>query len=221
MTFLRIIVITFLINVLVIFNVFHTYVQAQAYARENTILVLGDSLSAAYGIKIEHGWVNLLRNRLDNYSEDQQWNVVNASVSGETTAGGLARLPRLIEEYQPVLCIIELGANNGLRGQSTSLMKQNLEEMIKQCSVSGSSLLLGIKLPPNYGEKYTQAFHQVYSDLAIVCEIPLVPFLLEGIALKDEYLQADRLHPTAEAQPIILENVWPLFEEWLEEWLEK
>ena len=195
-----------------IFNFCHT----QAYAGKNTILVLGDSLSAAYGIEIERGWVNLLRNRIDHYSEDQQWNVVNASVSGETTAGGLARLPRLIEEYQPVLCIIELGANNGLRGQSTTHMHQNLEEMIKQCNVSGTSLLLGIKLPPNYGEKYTQAFHQVYSDLANECEIPLVPFLLEGIALQDKYLQADRLHPTAEAQAIILENVWPTLEEWLE-----
>lgn len=221
MTFLRIVAITFLINVLATFNVCHTYAQTQAYARENTILVLGDSLSAAYGIEIERGWVNLLRNRIGNYSEDRQWNVVNASVSGETTAGGLARLPALLQKHQPVLCIIELGANNGLRGQSTVLMQQNLEEMIKQCNLSGTSILLGIKLPPNYGEKYTQAFHQVYSDLANACDIPLVPFLLEGIALNDEYLQADRLHPTAQAQPIILENVWPLLEEWLDEWLEK
>jgi acyl-CoA thioesterase-1 len=204
MTFLRIVIITFLSA----FNLCH--------AKDNTILVLGDSLSAAHGIEIERGWVNLLRNRIDNYSEDKQWNVVNASVSGETTAGGLARLPLLIEEYQPVLCIIELGANNGLRGQPTTFMQQNLEEMVKQCSVSGTSLLLGIKLPPNYGEKYTQAFHQVYSDVANGCDIPLVPFLLEGIALKDEYLQADRLHPTAEAQPIILENVWSTLEKWLD-----
>jgi len=179
-------------------------------------LVLGDSLSAAHGIEIERGWVNLLQNRIDNYSEDKQWNVVNASVSGETTAGGLARLPDLIEKYQPVLCIIGLGANNGLRGQLTTLMQQNLEKMVKQCSVSGTSLLLGIKLPPNYGEKYTQAFHQVYLDIANKCDIPLVPFILDGIALKDEYLQADRLHPTAEAQAIILENVWPTLEEWLD-----
>ena len=136
---------------MVTFSVCHT----QAYARENTILVLGDSLSAAYGIEIERGWVNLLQNRIDNYSEDQQWNVVNASVSGETTAGGLARLPALLQKHQPMLCIIELGANNGLRGQSTALMQQNLEEMIKQCSLSGTSILLGIKLPPNYCLLYT------------------------------------------------------------------
>ena len=204
MTFLRIVIITFLISI----NVSH--------AKDHTILVLGDSLSAAYGIEIERGWVNLLLNRLDNYSEDKQWNVVNASVSGETTAGGLARLPHLITELQPVLCIIELGANNGLRGQSTTLMQQNLEEMVKQCSISGTSILLGIKLPPNYGEKYTQAFHQVYADVSNTCDIPLVPFLLEGIALNDNYLQADRLHPTAEAQAIILENVWPTLEKWLD-----
>jgi len=208
MTFLRIVIITSL----AIYNLCH----ADAYARDNTILVLGDSLSAAYGIDIELGWVNLLRNRLDNYSEDQQWNVVNASVSGETTAGGLARLPALLENHRPVLCIIELGANNGLRGQPTALMQHDIEDMVKRCSVTGTSILLGIKLPPNYGEKYTQAFHQIYIDIAKECDIPLVPFLLNGIALKDEYLQADRLHPTAEAQPIILENVWPTLEKWLE-----
>ncbi len=204
MIFLRIVVISFLTA----FNLCH--------AKDNTILILGDSLSAAYGIEIEHGWVNLLHDHLDNYSEDQQWNVVNASVSGETTAGGLARLPHLLEQYQPVLCIIELGANNGLRGQSTTLMRQHLEQMVKQCSATGTSLLLGIKLPPNYGEKYTQSFHQVYSDIASKCDIPLVPFLLEGIALQDKYLQEDRLHPTADAQAIILENVWPTLEKLLD-----
>jgi len=204
MIFLRIVV----IFILTAFNLCH--------AKDNTILVLGDSLSAAYGIEIEHGWVNLLHNHLDNYSEDQQWNVVNASVSGETTAGGLARLPHLLEQYQPVLCIIELGANNGLRGQSTTLMRQHLEQMVKQCSATGTSLLLGIKLPPNYGEKYTQSFHQVYSDIASKYDIPLVPFLLEGIALQDKYLQEDRLHPTADAQAIILENVLPTLEKLLD-----
>ena len=201
MMLLRFIVIYFL----TIFNFCH--------AKDSTILVLGDSLSAAYGIEIEHGWVNLLRNRLDHYSEDRQWNVVNASVSGETTAGGLARLPNLIRQYQPVLCIIELGANNGLRGQSTSLVQNDLDQIVKKCSESGTSLLLGIKLPPNYGEKYTQAFHQIYTNVANKNNIPLVPFLLDGIALQDKYLQADRLHPIAEAQPLILENVWPILSE--------
>jgi len=211
MTFLRIVIITFLINFLAIFLATFNVCHAHSHARDNTILVLGDSLSAAYGIEIEHGWVSLLHDRLDNYSEDKQWNVVNASVTGETTAGGLARLPDLIEKYHPVLCIIELGANNGLRGQSTSLMQDNLEQMVKQCGSSGTSVLLGIRLPPNYGEKYTQAFHQTYIEVASKYDIPLVPFLLEGIALNDEYLQADRLHPTADAQTFILENVWPTF----------
>lgn len=187
-----------------------------AHAKQNTILVLGDSLSAAHGIEIEQGWVNLLRNRLQNYNENRQWNVVNASISGETTTGGLARLPKLIEIYQPVLCIIELGANNGLRGQSTVLMKDNLDQIVKQCNKSGTSLLLGIKLPTNYGKKYTQAFDRIYTDVASENNISLVPFLLEGIALQDKYLQADRLHPTAEAQTLILDNVWPVLNEILE-----
>ena len=204
MMLLRFIVIYFLTT----FNFCH--------AKDSTILVLGDSLSAAYGIEIEHGWVSLLRNRLDHYSEDRQWNVVNASVSGETTTGGLARLPDLIRQYQPVLCIIELGANNGLRGQSTSLVQNDLDQIVKKCSESGTSLLLGIKLPPNYGEKYTQAFHQIYPNVANENNIPLVPFLLDGIALQDKYLQADRLHPIAEAQPLILENMWPILSEILE-----
>ena len=212
MTFLRMISNTLLTILVVTVNLFYVHV----HAREHTILVLGDSLSAAYGIEIEHGWVNQLRDRMEHYSEDKQWNVVNASVSGETTSGGLARLPDLLTKYQPVLCMIELGANNGLRGQPTALMRNNLEQIIKQCAVTGTSILLGIKLPPNYGEKYTQAFHQVYIDLANECGIPLVPFLLDGIALNDKYLQADRLHPTKEAQAIILENVWPTLKKWLD-----
>ncbi|MGH1537375.1 MAG: arylesterase [Gammaproteobacteria bacterium] len=205
MTLLRIVFITILTSFLAAFNLSY----ADTNASNNTILVLGDSLSAAYRIEIEHGWVNLMRDRLDNYSEDEQWNVVNASVSGETTAGGLARLPSLIDKHKPVLCIIELGANNGLRGQSIILMQDNLQDMISLCGKSGISLLLGIKLPSNYGKKYTQAFHQVYIDLAKKNNILLVPFLLEGIALEDKFLQTDRLHPTVEAQKLILENVWP------------
>ena len=176
----------------------------------NSILVLGDSLSAAYGIDSELGWVNLLQQRLnEKYSESNKWNIINASVSGETTAGGLARLPKLIDLHQPVLCIIGLGANDGLRGQSTSLMHNHLDQMIQYCHHSGTAFLLGIKLPPNYGDKYTQAFEKVYFDLANQYDIPLIPFLLKDVALEDEYMQNDGLHPTAEAQPIILENVWP------------
>jgi len=182
---------------------------------ENTIIILGDSLSAAYGIELEQGWVNLLRHRLKDHNKNNSWNVVNASISGDTTAGGLARLANLLNKYKPVLCIIALGANNGLRGQSLKLMRDELNEMVRQCNSIGSSLLIGIKLPPNYGEKYTQAFHNIYSDVAKQHHIPLVPFLLDGIALQDKFFQQDRLHPTAEAQPIILDNVWPVLEETL------
>lgn len=182
-------------------------------ANENTIIILGDSLSAAYGIELEQGWVNLLRHRLKNYTQNFEWKVVNASVSGDTTVGGLARLPNLIHRYKPVLCIIALGANNGLRGQSLSLMQSNLDEMVKRCNLAGTAFLIGIKLPPNYGKKYTLAFHQIYANVAKQNNISYTPFLLGGIALQDKYFQADRLHPTAEAQPLILENVWAELED--------
>ncbi len=203
--------------VFLIYIVSFTYCYANENVRENTILVLGDSLSAAYGIDIEHGWVNLLQQRInEKYPKDNKWHVVNASVSGETTAGGLARLPNLLETHEPVLCIIELGANNGLRGQSTQLMKQHLDQILNLCNEVGSSLLLGIKLPPNYGQKYTQSFEQVFTDLATDYDIPFVPFILDGVALKIDYMQKDGLHPTAEAQKIILENVWPVLDQKLQ-----
>lgn len=183
---------------------------APGYAKENTILVLGDSLSAAHGIELEQGWVSLLQNRLDqNYNEDAAWKVVNASVSGETTAGALARLPDLLDQHQPDLCVLELGANNGLRGQSVSLMQEHLNAMIQQCKEHGAVLLLGIKLPPNYGKKYTEEFHRSYVSLAKKNNIPIVPFILDGIALEEKYMQTDGLHPNAEAQLLILENMWP------------
>lgn len=178
--------------------------------KANTILVMGDSLSAAYGIDLDQGWVNLMNNKLDQIqNDDTVWNVVNASVSGETTAGALARLPDLLKKHQPALCIIELGANDGLRGQSVSQMREHLNQMITQCRVYGEVLLLGMKLPPNYGLKYTASFNQSYTDIAEKNDIPLVPFMLEGIAVDENYFQADQFHPTAKAQSIILANIWP------------
>ena len=174
----------------------------------NTILVIGDSLSAAYGLNTEQGWVNLLRHKLSSYDQNTDWNVINASISGDTSASGLLRLNQLLDEHQPVLCILALGANDGLRGLSITNLRNNLDSMVKQCNSSGESLLVGIKLPPNYGNKYTQAFHQVYEDIVKLNNISYVPFMLEGFALKDDYFQADGLHPTSEAQPIILENIW-------------
>lgn len=191
---------------IVLLNVAYADDISKRTPQENTIIILGDSLSAAYGIQRDQGWVNLLRNRLNN--NDPRWNVINASISGDTTSGGVARLGRLLNQYQPVLCIIALGANDGLRGQSLALMQDNLNKMVKQCNKTGTSLLLGIKLPPNYGEKYTEAFHQVFFDVAESSNISYVPFMLKGIALEEKYFQADRLHPTAEAQPKILDNIW-------------
>ena len=172
------------------------------------VLVVGDSLSAEYGIETGKGWVNLLHNRLQEQDVSSKWSVVNASISGDTTAGGVDRLPKLIENIQPVLCIIALGANDGLRGLPIDAMQNNLDNMVKQCQTTGTSLLVGMHLPPNYGKAYTNAFHQVYANVAENNKIMHVPFMLEGIALQDKYFQADRLHPTAEAQPIILENIW-------------
>ena len=181
-----------------------------AQAMTKTILVLGDSLSAAHGIELERGWVHLLRDRLKQIPPgDGQWRVVNASVSGETTAGGLARLPALLDRHKPELCIIGLGANDGLRGLSIEQMRLHLGRMIAECRKYGKILLLGMKLPPNYGRKYTEAFDRSFTAVAGQNNIPLVPFLLEGVAIEEKYIQADGLHPTAEAQAIILENIWP------------
>lgn len=181
------------------------------------ILVVGDSLSAEFGIETGKGWVNLLHNRLQEQDTSSKWTVVNASISGDTTAGGLDRLPKLIDSYQPVLCIIALGANDGLRGLAIDVMQNNLDNMVKQCQTSGTSLLIGMHLPPNYGKTYTNAFHQVYATVAESNEVRYVPFMLDGIALQDKYFQADRLHPTAKAQPIILENIWTQLEDLLQQ----
>ncbi len=173
---------------------------------------MGDSLSAAYGIELEQGWVNLLQNKLNQTQADETlWHVVNASVSGETTAGALVRLPALLDKHKPQLCIIELGANDGLRGLPLDDMQENLHKMIDQCSEYGQILLLGMRLPPNYGKHYTEAFEQSYAHLVKNNHITFVPFLLEGFAIDKKYFQADGFHPTAEAQEKILANVWPAF----------
>lgn len=180
------------------------FVPASAFAGKAKILVMGDSLSAAHNIDIKAGWVSLLRERLDG----NKLQLINASISGETTAGGRARLPALLEKHQPELCIIELGANDGLRGQSIKKMQGNLDKMISQCKEHGQVLLLGIWLPPNYGKAYTNAFRAAYPHLAQKHQVPLIPFFLEGVADNLEYMQADGLHPNELGQPVILENVW-------------
>jgi acyl-CoA thioesterase I len=178
---------------------------------------MGDSLSAAYGIELDQGWVNLLHRKLEQmHKHDNPWNIINASVSGETTAGALARLPELLNEYKPALCILELGANDGLRGLSISRMREHLNAMTTQCKAYGDVLLLGIRLPPNYGKKYTEAFDQSFTLVAVKHNIPIVPFILDGIALEENYMQADGFHPTAKAQEIILDNIWPTLSNILE-----
>lgn len=189
-----------------------THKAIAADEQEIKILVMGDSLSAAYGIPKELGWVNLLRNELgDNYS------VINASISGETTGGGLAALPKHLQEYHPKLVILELGANDGLRGFPIPRIKSNLEAMIELSHESGARvLLIGIHILPNYGRRYTESFYSVFEELASEYALGFVPFLLAGVALKPELMQNDQLHPTVEAQPQLLQNVLPQLEQELE-----
>jgi acyl-CoA thioesterase-1 len=172
---------------------------------------MGDSLSAAYGIDLEQGWVNLLKNKLKHeQNEGKSWNIINASVSGETTAGALARLPKLLDKHKPRICIVELGANDGLRGMPLNTMQDNLNEMITLCQQYGDILLIGMLLPPNYGEKYTEEFRQAFKFLSKNNEVAFVPFLLDGFSKESRYFQADGFHPTAAAQERILANVWPV-----------
>ncbi|MGB3918687.1 arylesterase [Thiothrix litoralis] len=173
-----------------------------------TLLVWGDSLSAAYGIAVDKGWVNLLQEKLgDDYK------VVNGSISGETSAGGLTRLPEALKTHQPAYVLLELGANDGLRGIDLPTMRSNLEQMVKLAQAAKAKVvLIGIKLPPNYGTTFTDKFDAVYTDLAKEYELPLVPFLLAGVAEDWDLMQADGLHPTAEAEPKVLDNVWAVLE---------
>ncbi len=183
--------------------------SASAYAEETVILVFGDSISAGYGLpRVEQGWVELLKTRLKTQGYGYQ--VVNASVSGETTAGGLARLPRALELHHPSIVILELGGNDGLRALPIAQMRANLTQMVALATAAGAKvLLLGMRMPPNYGPEYTKQFALVFSDLAGEKIVPLVPFLLTDIALTQSLLQGDDIHPNALGQPILLDNVWP------------
>ncbi|MCF6229658.1 MAG: arylesterase [Gammaproteobacteria bacterium] len=180
-------------------------------APQPTLLVLGDSLSAAHGIDEAAGWVALLQQRLTH--DNRPYQVVNISISGETSQGGLSRLPTALEQYQPQLLILALGANDGLRGSSLKQLKKNLEAMIQLAQQHNSQLLLvGMRLPPNYGVLFNQKFHAIYHQLAQQYALPLVPFLLEKMAHNNALFQADGLHPRREAQPLLLEAVWPQLE---------
>jgi acyl-CoA thioesterase I len=178
-----------------------------AVASARTILVFGDSLSAAYGIRPEEGWVALLAQRLQ--SQGYGYQIVNASVSGETSGGGLERLPRALQLHQPGLVILELGANDALRGLPLSTTQKNLAAMVRLSQSAGASvLLIGLRIPPNYGPRYTEQFASMFPAVAKQYDLPLVPFLLEKVALDPQRMQADGLHPNAQGQPRILDTVW-------------
>lgn len=179
-----------------------------AVASDRTILVFGDSLSAAYGIRPEQGWVALLDARLK--AQGYGYEVINASVSGETSSGGVERLPRALKLHQPGTVILELGANDGLRGLPLAATRDNLGRMVQLAQASGARVLLvGIRIPPNYGPRYTEDFARVFPDIANQYHLPLVPFLLTGVALDPDLMQEDGVHPNARGQPRLLDNVWP------------
>jgi acyl-CoA thioesterase-1 len=174
-------------------------------AERPVVLIMGDSLSTAYGLEQDAGWVSLLEERLGDSAR-----VVNASISGETSSGGASRLPELIGQHDPDIVLLELGGNDGLRGLPPSQLEANLAGMIEASQAAGAEvLLLGIDIPPNYGQAYRRAFTQVYTRLADTYDTLLVPFLLEDVALEEGMMQDDGIHPTRDAQPIILDNVWP------------
>lgn len=178
-----------------------------ASGKPATILVFGDSLSAEYGLPRDTGWVRLLADRLAK--EASQYSVVNASISGETTSGGRTKLPQLLAQRRPSVVVLQLGANDGLRGLSLAAMRENLASMIRASrAVQARVLLIGMRIPPNYGREYSERFAAVYTQLARAEKVALVPFLLDGFADDLEYFQADRIHPAQQAQPRMMETVW-------------
>lgn len=182
--------------------------SASAYSAPKTVLVVGDSLSAEYGLARGAGWVALLEQKLKANKIDA--NIVNASISGETTSGGRARLPALLNQHKPQVVVIELGANDGLRGLPVPAAESNLRQMITMSQQKGAKVMLvGMRMPPNYGRAYTEKFFGMFNTLSKEYKAPLVPFMLEGVADKPALFQADRLHPNAQAHPIILNNIWP------------
>ena len=181
--------------------------QGATAAHTRTILVFGDSLSAAYNLRIDQGWVALLQKRLQ--AQGYGYETVNASISGETTSGGLARLPRALALHRPAIVILELGANDGLRGLPLEQTRDNLAQMIELAERAGAKvLLIGIRLPPNYGPRYGDEFAMIYGELARRLHLPLVPFLLQGVALNPQLMQSDGLHPDAAGERPVLDTVW-------------
>lgn len=177
-------------------------------AMGKSIAVLGDNISAAYGIEVGQGWVALVQDKL--HEKQSGYSIENESISGDTSAGGLARIDSVLARHKPSVLIIELGANDGLRGLSPAVLKNNLTEMIRRALKSGAKvLLLGMRIPPNYGKRYTDMFYNVYPRLSKELGVPYVPFILEDVALAKDLMQQDGLHPNEKAQAIIVEKIWP------------
>ena len=184
----------------------------QSYATETpTVLVFGDSLSAGHGIEVDQSWTALLQSRLHNQGYEHK--VINASIGGDTTESGAARIGQAIETFAPSLIILELGGNDGLRGIPAERMRGNLHKIIKTSKDSGAAVvLLGIRIPPNYGQRYIEDFDKVFRELANELDVPWIEFFMEGVALHDELMQSDGIHPNADAQPILLDNAWPMID---------
>jgi acyl-CoA thioesterase-1 len=196
------------------FLVLFAAAAAQA-ASAPTVLVFGDSLSAGYGIDVDQSWPALLQSRLE--SQGYEHRVINASISGETTEGGVTRIGSTLENFSPELVILELGGNDGLRGFPPDRMKANLQTIIETTKTSGAAVvMLGIRIPTNYGPRYTGAFENVYRELAEQSGVLWIEFFMEGIALNKDLMQDDGLHPNAEAQLILLDNAWPIIRQSLE-----
>lgn len=188
-----------------LFGIWLLLLSSLAWAE--SLLVLGDSLSAAYGMPQQQGWVSLLQQRLNR--EGYRYQVINASISGETTHGGLARLDRQLELHQPDLVIIELGANDGLRGTPLTVIEANLNRLVTQVKKAGARvLLLEMRLPPNYGPRYAEGFTRLFSQVAQQQQVPLLPFFMAPVVLEPGLMQDDGLHPNAQAQPVLLDQIW-------------
>ncbi len=191
-----------------LFAVIVSLISMSAIAKPPIIIVLGDSISAGYGIEVDEGWVALLQKKL--LEAKINYNISNASISGDTSAGGLARIDPLLTAHKPAIVLLQLGANDGLRGLSPVQMKSNLSEIVHRAQKAGAKvILLGMKIPPNYGKRYIDMFYNVYPQLAKELNIPFVPFLLEEVALNKDLMQADGLHPNAKAQPILANKIEP------------
>jgi len=196
----------------ILFLIFTVLCTSTALANQNTLLVVGDSLSAAYGVPSDKAWVQLLQERLDRNGLSQ-WQVINASISGETTDGGARRLPGLLAKNNPDVVVIELGGNDGLRGFPPKVIESNLAEMITLVQDAGAeAVLVGMQIPPNYGQRYTEMFANIFPELSDRYDTALVPFFLQGIYDQQGMMQDDGIHPSEAAQPKLLENVWPVIE---------